>query len=157
MMGLKHISTENYPYFVTTTVSNSLKIFETKENAQILQDVLYFGREKGWYLLLSFVIMADHLHLILVPKNKDISPIMKSIKGYSSRRINENLNRKGSLWQKNFYDYILDTEEKLTTKVRYIEANPVRRGLVSKAEDYKFSSAYFDNADDLKAYMGGSY
>lgn len=155
-MRLKHISVKNYPYFVTTRLSNNLKIFAEEKNAQILQATLYFGREKEWCLLLSFVIMPDHLHLILVPRKKNISSIMKSIKGYTGRKINENLNRKGSLWQENFYDYILDSEEKLIAKARYIEENPARRGLASKAEDYKFFSAYFTNLTDLGLYLGGS-
>jgi putative transposase len=73
---------------------------------------------------------------------------MKSIKGFSSRRINEVLNRKGSIWQAGFYDYILDSEEMLLSRIRYVEENPVRKGIVEYAEDYKYSSARYRSETD---------
>lgn len=98
--------------------------------------------------------MPDHLHMILVPLKKNISEIMKSIKGYTARFINLDIKNKGSIWQEGFYDYILDTEEKLFTKIKYIEYNPVKAGLVSGSEMYPYSSAYKQNSTDLDKYLG---
>jgi REP element-mobilizing transposase RayT len=61
---------------------------------------------------------------------------MQLIKGRSSRKINE-----GHFWQKGFFDFTILTEEKFREKFNYIHYNPVKRGLVEKAEDYKYSSA----------------
>ena len=49
--------------------------------------LFYFGREQQWYYLLSFVIMPDHMHLIIIPRGKNISECMKSIKGFSARKV----------------------------------------------------------------------
>ena len=65
---------------------------------------------------------------------------MKSIKGYSARQINKVFIRKDSIWQSGFYDFILDSEEKVLSRMKYIEDNPVRKGLVTHSEDYKYSS-----------------
>ncbi len=46
-----------------------------------------------------------------------------------------------SLWQKGYFDFTVITEKKFKEKFNYIHYNPVKRGLVEKAEDYKFSSA----------------
>ncbi len=106
----------------------------------MLESVL-FGRRLQWYYLLSFVIMPDHMHLIIIPRDKNISECLKSIKGFSARRLDSIFNRKGSIWQNGFYDYVLDGEEKVLSRMRYIEDNPVRKGLVADTGDYGYSSA----------------
>ena len=112
-----------------------------------------FGRSQKWYCLLSFVIMPDHMHLIIIPREKNISECTKSIKGFSSRKINEGFSRRGSIWQRGFYDYILDSEEKVTSRIRYIEENPVRKGMVTNAEDYKYSSIRYREEPDFKIFF----
>jgi len=112
-------------------------------------DAILFGANQGWYFLLSFVIMPDHVHLIVIPKGKNISSCMKSIKGFSARQINALFGRKGSLWQNGFYDYILDSEEKVLSRMKYVEDNPVRRSLVKNAEDYPYSSAAHRDKTDF--------
>src|SRR3989338_5251887 len=181
MPRLKHIHLEGYPYFITTTTRENIKVFSEQKWADSLLSCLYYGRENNWYLLLSFVIMPEHLHLIVVPQTKNISQIMKAIKGYSARIIMRDKNvppihgkdimmrdrnvppipdRRGfptphnnSLWQEGFYDYILDTEGKLLTKIKYIEENPVRAGLVSEAEFYRYLFSHKQNSVDLEIYL----
>jgi putative transposase len=96
---------------------------------------------EGWYRLLAYVIMPDHFHIIIIPAGKNASQIMQGLKGYTSRVLNSINGGKGSVWQRGYYDYILDSEEKVLTKIRYIEGNPVRKGLTERAEEYEFSSA----------------
>jgi hypothetical protein len=60
---------------------------------------------------------------------------------FSAREINRILNQKDSIWQSGFFDYILDTEEKVLSRMKYVEENPVRKGMCSHVEDYKYSSA----------------
>jgi len=105
-----------------------------------LLEAILFGRRRQWYYLLSFVIMPDHMHLIIIPRDKNISECLKSIKGFSARRINSVFDRKGSVWQNGFYDYMLDNEEKVLSRMRYIENNPVRKGMVTRPESYHYSS-----------------
>jgi REP element-mobilizing transposase RayT len=134
---------------MTTTVTfNREPVFKDSKAANIVLEAILFGKRQKWYYLLSFVIMPDHIHLVLVPREKNISECMKSIKGFSSRQINELFNRKGSIWQAGFYDYILDSDEEVLSRIRYIEENPVRKGMVEYAEDYKYSSVgYRDETD----------
>lgn len=128
-------------------------MFSDEKKAEVLLSAIYFGREKGWYRLLSFVIMSDHLHVIVVPAAKTVSQIMKSIKGFTSRLVNLGRKSESSLWQGGFYDYVIDDVEKLIAKIRYIEENPVRKGLVLRAEDYRFSSANQSNDTDLVKFL----
>ena len=100
--------------------------------------------------------MPEHLHLLIAPRYAfTISQVMQSIKGYSSRRINEITAARGRLWQQSFYDRIIRDEEQLNTIVAYIEENPVMAGLVSNAPDYQWSSAHPGAQTDLKAWLSG--
>ena len=94
--------------------------------------------------------------MIIVPRTKNISQIMKSIKGYSARLINLNIRNRGSIWQDGFYDYILDTQGKLLTKLEYIQNNPVKEGLTKEPELYFYSSAYRPDSTDLNVYLNNS-
>lgn len=155
MPRLKHIYIEGYPYFVTAT-TNGKKVFSDTQSADILLSCIYHARKVGWYLLLSFVIMPEHLHMIVVSRSKNISQIMKSIKGYSARLINAYIQNRGSIWQEGFYDYILDTQDKLLTKLEYIQNNPVKEGLAREPELYFYSSASRRDSTDLNVYLNNS-
>lgn len=140
MPKLRHIHIKEYPYVTTTVTLKREPMFADFRAADILMEAVLFGKKQQWYYLLSFVIMPDHMHLVIIPKDKNISECMKSIKGFSARQINRVLNRKGSIWQVGFYDYVLDSEEKVLTRMKYVEDNPLRKGLVNRSEDYEYSS-----------------
>jgi REP-associated tyrosine transposase len=139
MPNLRHVYAAAYPYLTTTVTFSRIPVFTESEAADILLRAIFFGKKQQWYYLLSFVIMPDHMHLIIIPRDKDISQCMKSIKGFSARQINEVFSRKGTLWQSGFYDYILDSEEKVLSRIRYVEGNPVRKGMVGCPEEYRYS------------------
>ncbi len=153
MPKLKHLYIKDYPYTVTTVTLHREPIFKESKTADILLEAILFGRKQRWYYLLSFVIMPDHMHLILIPRDKNISECMKSIKGFSARRINSLLDRKGSIWQDGFYDYILDSEEKVLGRMKYIEDNPVRKGMVTCPESYHYSSMGYGEKTDFDKYF----
>ncbi|MGH9508843.1 MAG: REP-associated tyrosine transposase [Terriglobales bacterium] len=95
------------------------------------------------YQLHAAVVMPDHVHLILTPLiSKEraavitLAEIMSGIKGTSSHQINRRLERRGKVWQEESFDRVLRSSEKLDEKTGYILNNPVRKGLVTKPEDY---------------------
>jgi putative transposase len=149
----KHMYIKDYPHVVTTVTLDREPIFKESKAGEILLDAILFGRRQQWYYLLSFVIMPDHMHLIIIPRDKNISECLKSIKGFSARRINSVFERKGPVWQNGFYDYILDNEEEVLSRMRYIENNPVRKGMVTRPESYKFSSINYREETDIKEYF----
>jgi len=141
-----HINAERAVYFVTAVTKDRFPIFEDHKNAQITMNAINFGRKENWYFLFAYVIMPDHFHLLMTPRKRKISEIMKGIKGYTARIINERRQWKGSLWEEGYYDYLIgDISERMDSsahqKARYIEENPVRKGFVDKREDWLYSSA----------------
>jgi REP element-mobilizing transposase RayT len=87
MPKLRHIHLKEYPYVTTAVTLNREPIFVDSEAANILLEATLFGKSQEWYYLLSFVIMPDHMHLIIIPRGKNISECMKSIKGFSARKV----------------------------------------------------------------------
>lgn len=140
-MNISRLNLNGYPSFITTKTLNNYPFFSNRSNAEILISCLLFGQRNNWFDLLAFVIMPDHLHLIIIPKEKNISQSMHSIKSFSSKEINKKSQHKGSVWQSSFRDLTLWSEEVVIEKINYIYNNPVRKDLVPDPENYLYSSA----------------
>ena len=112
-----------------------------EEIARLVLSSLRRGVEIGHYLLGSYVIMANHVHALLLPA---ISPsrLLRALKGSSAREANHVLGRTGeTFWQAESYDHWVRDEIEYRRIAAYIENNPVRAVLVARAEDYAWSSA----------------
>lgn len=96
------------------------------------------------YNLAVAIIMPDHVHMLLIPiKREDgsspsLQEIIQPIKSSSAHRINKLLNRKGSVWQEEWYDRLVRDENEWQEKVKYISENAVKAELVERPEDYKW-------------------
>lgn len=104
--------------------------------------------------MLAFVIMPEHFHLLIVPKDRPVPECLKAIKGFTARRINQALKRTGALWQDGYFDLLIEDPKKALTRVAYIEANPIRRGLAQTPEAYPFSSAACREQTDFEMFFG---
>ncbi len=104
----------------------------------------FLNRDAGKkYLLHAYVVMPDHLHLILKPiQGCPLAEIMKTIKGGAAYELNKRLERKGKFWQTENFDHLIRNAQDLREKWDYIMENPVRARLVKEAEDCPFSSFY---------------
>jgi putative transposase len=85
---------------------------------------------------LAFVVMRDHCHWLMVLKAKTVSAVVGQVKARSAKKVNELTRASGPLWQPGFHDHALRQEEDIPAIARYIVANPLRAGLVSRVGDY---------------------
>jgi putative transposase len=141
MSNLRHLKVEGCVYFITTCAYEYEKIFSNLKYARIVMDAIMHGKNQGWYDLLGFVIMPNHVRLAIVPVKRSVPAIMQGIKGFSSRKINEMRNARGKLWQDGYRDFLIDNKKVIYQKLCYIEENPVRAGIAKNPIDYPFSSA----------------
>jgi putative transposase len=156
-MGTRnHVTLENQAFFVTAKTALRKPLFRNSRIAAMFLRELEHCREKLGFLLLSFVVMPDHVHLIVVPgPTADLPRIMQHVKGRFARVLNLARGDSGAIWQSRFYESAVRTEVQLKRWVRYIEENPVRAGLAATPETYVFSSASGALAVDLECYLGG--
>ena len=141
MSRLKHLDIANCVYFITSCTHKREMVFSNTVYAKIVEDAILYAGKHGWYHLLGYVVMPDHLHLAIIPHERKIPLIMQGIKGFSSRQINLLRNQKRKIWQKGYRDFVMDNKKAIYQKLRYIEGNPVRARLVNHSVDYLFSSA----------------
>jgi putative transposase len=127
-------------FFITTVTWQRAPIFRKEARARLLIDVLLDYRDQGKYLLHEFVIMPDHLHLLLTP-GADISVerAVQFIKGGYSYRLRKV--EKIQVWQESFTNHRIRDAEDYERHCSYVRLNPVRAGLVRDAAEYPFSSA----------------
>lgn len=86
----------------------------------------------------AWVVMPDHVHWLFELREDALSRCVQRFKSRSARAVNAAVGVTGVFWQPGFYDHCLRDEEDLRTQARYIVANPLRRGLVRRIEDYPF-------------------
>ena len=99
-------------------------------------------RERGVYLLHEFVIMPDHIHLLITPgQATSLEKAVQFIKGGSSHRIGKLRGSKAEIWQVGFHEWTIRDSDDWNAKVQYIHENPVRAKLVERAADWPYSSA----------------
>jgi REP element-mobilizing transposase RayT len=115
---------------------------------QSIVSVLRELRQTGGCETYAFVVMPDHLHVILRPKGLPLSKIMRILKGKSARLINRQRQAHGTIWQERYYEHTLRDEKDFRQKYQYILYNPVTAGLSKEPEDYPHSSAHLQNAVD---------
>ena len=91
--------------------------------------------------VVAYCLMPNHVHLVVVPPSADaLYRMLKAVHGRYAQRINRMRQLKGHLWQGRYFSSALDTDY-YRNAVRYVELNPVRAGLVDRAEDFHWSSA----------------
>ena len=103
---------------------------------------MFHYRERNVYLLHEFVVMPDHLHLLLTPSaTTSLEKAIQLIKGGSSHAIHKQRGHKMEICQEGFHDWTVRDAHDWQTKVEYIRLNPVRAKLAPKPEDWPYSSA----------------
>ena len=110
--------------------------------ARVVADAFCAGeKERDFYHLRSWVIMPNHVHLLLRP-NRSLPDITRWLKGSTARQANLILHRTGqAFWQDESFDHQVRDEAEMGRLVRYIEDNPVCVGLAGTPEGWPWSSA----------------
>jgi putative transposase len=130
-------------YFTTSIVAERRGHFRNQRYARLFIDVLYDYRHQGKYLLHDFVVMPEHVHLIITPAlDVTIERAMQFIKGGYSARVGKETDWKLLVWQRGFTDHRIRDHVDLLRHRDYVRQNPVKRGLVSNAQEYQWSSAF---------------
>lgn len=142
MSRLRRLVLSDRYFFVTCRLLPKRRILGESEFL-CLARVIRERREQYGFLLTAWVFLPDHWHVIVFPQHPlTISEAMESIKVSSTKRINRAREELGVLWQGRFFDRALRTVKEYREKVEYIHLNPVKAGLVSRPEDWAWSSVH---------------
>ncbi len=129
-------------FFVTTKTWQNRALFRVSEVAEIVAQRLIACRDQKAYLLHEFVIMPNHLHLLLTPaRTTSLERAIQLIKGGSSHEIHQLRGHRMQIWQPGFHDWTIRDYTDYQAKREYIWMNPVRSSLVQKPGNWLFGSA----------------
>ena len=145
--------------YLTSVARDRLPVFRTDQIKTVTCSALDEARHSGGFLIFEYVIMPDHMHLITCGTRR-IADTLRFVNGISGHRIISHLKEQGhqssldklkrqsgakghtySLWDHHPNALQLMGEDFFMQKVNYIHQNPVRAGLIERAEDYRWSSA----------------
>lgn len=139
-------------FFVTAVTANRRRLFQTTANAELLLNLFNDDRAKNRYQLHAFVIMPDHIHLLLTPApDISIEKAMQFIKGGFSFRLQS----KRAVWQSGCSIRRIENTQDYENHAAYIHENPIRARLRERAEDFSHSSASgMISTDPVPAHFG---
>ena len=134
----RHSST-GIVYSLTTTTHGREPFFADAASVAVLVDALRFVERAGISHSLAWVVMPDHLHWLMELQTGTLAECMSLLKSRSSRLLNQQLGRRGALWQHGYRDHAVRSDESLHEKALYIMANPVRAGLACELGEYPYA------------------
>lgn len=141
MPRLPRINLVNIPQHVIQRGNNRQACFFEDENYRVYLDKLFEYSQKYNVSIHAFVLMTNHVHLLVTPRVEGgISLMMQSLGRYYVRYINQTYKRSGTLWEGRFKSNLVDNEDYFLIVTRYIEFNPIRAKMVEKPELYPWSS-----------------
>lgn len=154
-----HVQQDEYPYFITTNVAEQRAFFADEKYVQLLEGVMRKTCTLKGFSLLGYVIMPDHVHLLVYPSQgraaaparnsvghtPDQAPrtgraarpgtvvnLMHGIKSFFVYQVRHTFAIENFAWQPGYNSRVVDTVEGLHTRVEYIKHNPVKAGLPSR-------------------------
>lgn len=128
-------------YHALNRGNNRAEVFAGEGDHEAFLEALDRARERYPFRLYGYCLMTDHFHLLLRPEpGQSVSRILQSVSVAHTWRYHKQHGSVGHVWQGRFKSPVVQDDGHLLVVLRYIEANPVRAGLVASAGDYRWSS-----------------
>ncbi|MGH9512595.1 MAG: REP-associated tyrosine transposase [Terriglobales bacterium] len=141
--GLPRFHESRQSHFVTFSCYHRQANFTSPEICDLFVQCLEDMRRRFAMCVYGYVIMPEHVHLVLnEPKQATLAEVIHYLKLSSAKRVHNRVEGrpKGSLWQKRYYDRNIRDDREFTVKLRYLHRDPMTRGLVKAAGDWPWSS-----------------
>lgn len=136
----KRVKSETGIYHVVLRGINKQTIFEDEEDYEMFLVTLNQYKKKSGYKLFAYCLMSNHIHLLMKTLDETLGQIFKRIGASYVYWYNQKYDRTGPLFQGRFMSEAVETDEYLMAVLRYIHQNPIKAGIVSKLENYVWSS-----------------
>lgn len=141
MVRIARVVVPGYPHHIIQRGNRRQTVFFSDNDKKSYLDFLRIYAEQAGIEIRGYCLMDNHVHLIAVPETEEslAAGLAETHRRYT-RMINFREGWRGYLWEGRFKSFPLSQNHLLAT-LRYIERNPIRAGIVARAEEYKWSSA----------------
>ena len=141
---LHQVWTRHPIYFLTTCTNGRQPLLANAATHTILlTEWREMSARRGWRVG-RYVIMPDHVHFFSAPVGASAATLAAAVghwKTWTAHAIGRDLGFRGRFWERSFFDHLLRSAESRSEKWAYVRENPVRAGLVAKAEDWPYAGA----------------
>jgi putative transposase len=136
-----------YPYHVLNRANGRLRLFRKDADFAAFEDALLKTAELVPLRILSYVVMSNHWHFVVWPRRGEeglVSEFFRRLTVTHSARwhVHHRTAGMGHVYQGRFKSFPIEADEHLLTVLRYVERNPLRAGMVERAEDWRWGSLY---------------
>ena len=153
-------------YFLTLQVVDWVDVFTRRSYRDVVVESLAFCRQQKGLEVFAYVVMSNHLHLLVRARDGNLSDVLRDFKKFTARRILEEIKHSGAesrrdwmlkrfefaaqrhvrnatlqFWTHENHAVAVVTPEFMRQKMDYIHLNPVRAGWVDEPHEYRYSSA----------------
>ncbi|MEY3381908.1 MAG: hypothetical protein RL468_2506, partial [Pseudomonadota bacterium] len=140
MARLARLTVADFPHHVIQRGNNRQPIFLDDADRRFMLDLLLEKASVLGVAIHAYVLMDNHFHLLATPRDSDGLPkMMQGVGRQYVRYFNKRYRRSGTLWEGRYRSNLIDSEAYLLTCMAYIELNPVRAGMVERAQDFPWS------------------
>ena len=152
VVGLERRQEEGDLHFVTCSCFHRCGYLESAAARDLFEDALQRARGRYRFDVIGYVVMPEHVHLLVSEPRKDLlSVALQGLKLSVVRRT-----MRPRFWQARYYDFNVQTEAKRIEKLNYIHWNPMKRGLVDRPEDWRWSSyRYYQTGEQGRVTIKG--
>jgi len=141
MARLARVSVPGYPYHVIQRGNNRQPIFRSDADREQMRDLLMASAVQFEVAIHAYVLMDNHFHLLVSPQGQDGLPhMMQAVGRRYVRYFNDTHGRSGTLWEGRYKSALVQSERYLLACMVYLDLNPVRAGMVARAQDFPWSS-----------------
>ncbi len=133
------------PQHIIQRGNNRQVIFRADDDYLFYLEKLHAAAVKHQCDIHAYVLMTNHVHLLVTPHSKDsIGKMIQMLGRYYVQYFNYRYKRTGTLWEGRYKATLIDTDSYLFTCMQYIELNPVRAKMVEQALDYPWTSYHYN-------------
>jgi putative transposase len=141
MARLKRFFYPGHPLHVLLRGNNGIACFREHEDYAAYLDKLRHASSNYGVAVHAYVLMEDHVHLLMTPQDAEaIGRMMQSLGCFYTRYFNVKYLRTGTLWEGRYKSTLMENDQYPLLLMRYVESNPVRTGYVCNLSEYPFSS-----------------
>ena len=127
-------------YHLNANAVDGMQLYRTEEDRLVFFELFADQAARSDWTVLEYSLMTTHFHTVIRLQNESLSSGFQRMQSIYARGYNKRHDRRGVVWQRRFYDSIIESNRHFFEAIRYVALNAPRAGMCERAEDYRWCS-----------------